>query len=62
MHHEHFRLKKSTTCPMTNAEISPEMITTPSRLVLSILAGLDHFRLESPRYDVHFIRYVVKGI
>lgn len=35
-----YRLAKSTICPITNFEISPETITTPGRLILSILSGL----------------------
>jgi hypothetical protein len=48
---------------VTKTEISPETITTPSRLVLSILAGLDTLMLQEtlPRRSLLAVRIVDKG-
>lgn len=61
--HKYFRLTTSTICPVTKTEISPETITTPSRLVLSILAGLYTLMLQEilPRRSLLAVRIVDKG-
>ena len=60
--HLPFRLTKSSICPMTNCEISIESVTTPGRLILSILSGASRLVLLYLSSDWYFLSILSQGM